>query len=355
MTIPRDDLARTVLSILCILLFTVGSLWVLAPFIAATLWATTLVIATWPVLKFFEARFGGRRAPAVAVMTLGLLLLLVIPLWGAIYTIADYRDEIVKFVRGIAEKGLPQPPAWLAKIPLVGEPLAETLAEWAEAGPAGLQEVVGPYLSGAAKWIFGKAGSLGGVFLQFLLVVVISAVMFSGGEAAVRGVRRFGRRLAGDRGDEIVLLAGKAIKSVALGVGVTAVVQTVLGAIGLMVSGVPFATLLTAVLMMLCIAQLGPSLVLFPAVAWLYWKGHNGAATFLLVWSVIVGSLDNVLRPILIRRGADLPLLLIFAGVIGGLLTLGLIGIFVGPVVLAVTYKLLESWIEDGLGEVPAP
>ena len=106
---------------------------------------------------------------------------------------------------------------------------------------------------------------------------------------------------------------------------------------------------------MLCIAQLGPSLVLFPAVAWLYWKGFNGAGTLLLVWSVVVGSLDNVLRPVLIRRGADLPLLLIFAGVIGGLLTLGLIGIFVGPVVLAVTYKLLESWIEDGLGEAPAP
>jgi predicted PurR-regulated permease PerM len=354
MSAQREDLARTVLSILCILLFTVGSLWVLAPFLAATVWATTIVVATWPMMKFVEARFGGRRKLAVAVMTLLLLLLLVIPLWGAIYTIADNRELIVSFVRGIMENGLPQPPAWVAKIPLVGEPLAATLSEWAAAGPSELQALLGPYLSGAAKWIFGKAGSLGGVLLQFLLTVVISAVMYASGESAVRGVCRFGRRLAGDRGEEIVLLAGKAIKSVALGVGVTAVVQTVLGAIGLMISGVPFAALLSAVLMMLCIAQLGPSLVLFPAVAWLYWKGWNGTGTFLLVWSVVVASLDNVLRPVLIRRGADLPLLLIFAGVIGGLLTLGLIGIFVGPVVLAVTYKLLESWLEDGLGESPA-
>ena len=150
-----------------------------------------------------------------------------------------------------------------------------------------------------------------------------------------------------ERGEESVILAGKAIRSVALGVGVTAVVQTVLGGIGLAVAGVPFASLLSAVMLMLCIAQLGPALVLFPAVAWMYWTGENAWATVLLVWSVVVSLLDNVLRPMLIKKGADLPLLLIFAGVIGGLLGFGLIGIFVGPVVLAVTYTLLVAWIED--------
>jgi predicted PurR-regulated permease PerM len=181
--------------------------------------------------------------------------------------------------------------------------------------------------------------------------VVLSAVLYSNGESAARSVRRFGRRLAGQRGEESILLAGKAIRSVALGVGVTAIVQTLLGGIGLAVAGVPFASFLSAVMLMLCIAQLGPALILFPAVAWMYWTGENAWATFLLVWSVVVSALDNVLRPMLIKRGADLPLLLILAGVIGGLLGFGLIGIFVGPVVLAVTYTLLEAWIEDGLGE----
>ena len=134
----------------------------------------------------------------------------------------------------------------------------------------------------------------------------------------------------------------------------TAIVQTLLGGIGLAIAGVPFASLLSAVMLMLCIAQIGPSLVLFPAVAWMYWTGDNGWATFLLVWSIVVASLDNFLRPILIKKGADLPLLLIFAGVIGGLLGFGLIGIFVGPVVLAVTYTLLEAWIEDALGKADA-
>ena len=135
-----------------------------------------------------------------------------------------------------------------------------------------------------------------------------------------------------------------------MGVGVTAIVQTVLGGIGLAIAGIPFASLLSAVMLMLCIAQLGPGLILFPAVAWMFWTGDTGWGSFLLVWSVIVGLLDNVLRPVLIRKGADLPLLLIFAGVIGGMLGFGLIGIFVGPVVLAVTYTLLEAWIADALG-----
>jgi predicted PurR-regulated permease PerM len=144
-----------------------------------------------------------------------------------------------------------------------------------------------------------------------------------------------------------VVLAGQAIRAVALGVVVTAIVQSTAAGIGLAVSGVPYVTVLTAVIFMLCIAQLGPVLVLAPAVAWLYWSGDPVWGTVLLVWTVFVGVLDNVLRPILIKRGADLPLLLIFAGVIGGLVSFGIIGLFVGPVVLAVTYRLLESWVAN--------
>ena len=130
---------------------------------------------------------------------------------------------------------------------------------------------------------------------------------------------------------------------------VTALAQSILGGIGLAIAGVPFAAVLTALMFILCIAQIGPVLVLAPAVAWMYWNGDTGWATVLLVWTVVVGTMDNVLRPFLIKRGADLPLLLIFAGVIGGLLTFGLIGVFVGPLVLAVTYTLLAPWVSDDL------
>ena len=195
---------------------------------------------------------------------------------------------------------------------------------------------------------------MGFMLVQFLLIVALSAVLYANGEEGAAKARRFGHRLAGQRGENSVILAGQAIRGVALGVGVTAIVQTVLSGIGLAIAGVPYASLLAAVILMFCIAQLGPALILFPVVGWMYWMGDTGWASFMLVWSVIVTSLDNILRPMLIKKGADLPLLLIFSGVIGGMLSFGLIGIFVGPVVLAVTYTLLESWVADGLTRVDA-
>ncbi len=352
MSAVRQDLTRTTLAIICILLLIGASLWVLRPFLAATIWAIMLVVATWPLLRALQARFGNRRGPAVAVMTLGMLLLLVVPLWLAIDTIAEHTDKVKEVAKTVVATGLPQPPEWVAGVPLVGEKLATSWAQLADSGPEGLVAKFTPHVSVAAKWLFGHAGSLGAVLVQILLVLPLAAIMYSNGESAAHTVRRFGQRLAGERGENSIILAGQAIRGVALGVGVTAIVQTALGGIGLAVAGVPFASLLSALMLMLCIAQIGPSLVLFPAVAWMYWTGDHGWATFLLIWSIFVATLDNFLRPVLIKKGADLPLLLIFAGVIGGLLGFGLIGIFVGPVVLAVTYTLLEAWIEDALGKV---
>jgi predicted PurR-regulated permease PerM len=128
---------------------------------------------------------------------------------------------------------------------------------------------------------------------------------------------------------------------------VTAVVQSVLGGIGLAIVGTPFVGLLTALMFVLAVAQIGAAPVLFCVVAWMYWEGDTGLATGLLIWTLIVSSMDNILRPYLIKRGGQLPLLLVFAGVIGGLVAFGLVGIFVGPLVLAVAYRLLQAWVSD--------
>jgi len=149
----------------------------------------------------------------------------------------------------------------------------------------------------------------------------------------------------------VIRLAGQAIRAVALGVVVTACAQAALAGVGLVLAGVPFAPVLTAVTLVLCIAQVGPILVLGPSVAWLFWSGATQTATLMLIWTLIVFAMDNVLRPILMTKGAALPMLLMLSGVIGGLLAFGLIGIFVGPVVLAVSYTLLGAWIAD----VPPP
>lgn len=355
MTDIRRDLARNTLAILCILGLIGLSLWVLRPFLAAAVWAAMLVVATWPLFVGLERRLGNRRSIAVLVMSLGMLLLLVLPLWLALDTIFEHSEQLAAAGKSVASNGLPPPPDWVKALPLLGERLASGWNQLAAGGAAGVVVKATPYAADAGKWALAQVGGFGGMLIQFLLVVTISAIFYSGGEAGARMARRFGRRLAGERGENSIVLAGQAIRGVALGVGVTAIVQTVLGGIGLAVAGVPFASLLSALMLMLCIAQIGPMLVLLPAVGWMYWTGDTGWGTFLLVWSLIVGTLDNFLRPMLIKRGADLPLLLIFAGVIGGMLGFGLIGIFVGPVVLAVTYTLMLAWIEDALGKDEAP
>jgi predicted PurR-regulated permease PerM len=184
--------------------------------------------------------------------------------------------------------------------------------------------------------------------VQFLLTVGISGILFARGEPAAAEMIRFGRRLAGARGERSVRLAGQAIRGVALGVVVTALVQTAVAGAGLMLAGVPFAPILTAITFVLCIAQVGPALVMIPAVIWMYSSSSSFWASILLVFTLVAMTLDNVLRPILIRKGADLPLLLILVGVIGGLIVFGLIGLFIGPTILAVAYTLLNEWIAEG-------
>jgi predicted PurR-regulated permease PerM len=352
MQAPQSDLPRTTLGVLFIGVLIVASLWVLKPFIAATIWAVMIVASTWPMLRWFQSRLWGRRGLAVLVMTLLILTLLVVPLMLAIGTIVRNADNIVDKVSMLATLQLPPPPAWVGNLPFIGEHAVALWEQAAAAGSAGLMNRVAPYADDIVKWFVTQAGSMGLVFVQFLITVGLAAVMYAGGESAAMAIRRFGHRLAGEQGESVVVLAGQAIRGVALGVGVTALAQAGLGGIGLAIADVPFAGLLTAVMLLMCIAQLGPSLVMFPAVAWVYWSGDTAWGSFLLVWSVVVATMDNFLRPMLIKLGADLPLLLILSGVIGGLLAFGLIGIFVGPVVLAVTYTLLGAWV--GNGDAPA-
>ena len=343
------DLTRNTLAVFCIVGLIALSLWVLRPFLAATVWSTMLVVATWPWLVSLQKALGGRRAPAVMVMTVGMLLLLIAPLWWAISTITQKSDQFMVLGKQLASNGLPALPDWVEHIPFVGEKINTAWTDLIAGGAAGFMDHVAPYAASTGRWVLSQFGGLGGMLIQFLLVVTISAILYSSGEVAAKIIRSFGSRLAGARGEGAMVLAGQAIRAVALGVGVTAVVQTVLGGVGLVIAGVPFAAILSALMLMLCIAQVGPSLVLFPAVGWRFWQGDTGWAMFLLVWSLIVVSLDNFLRPMLIKRGADLPLLLIFAGVIGGLLSFGLIGIFVGPVALAVTYTLAQAWVSESI------
>ena len=351
----QRDITRTVFAVLFIGALIGTSLWILLPFLGAVIWAVTIVTATWPLMISIQGWLWGRRSLAVAVMTVVLLCVLVIPLWLAIGTIVANADQIAGWVKSMSDFEFPPPPAWLAGLPLFG---GDLVSAWEKVARAGLQDFMkklAPYGGSAIRWFASEVGSFGALVLQFLLTVVFAALLYAKGEHMTSRIERFGRRLAGPRGEHSIRLAGQAVRGVALGVVVTALAQSVLGGVGLAVAGVPFAAVLTAVMFMLAIAQVGPLPVLGPSVAWLYWSGSTGWGTFLLLWTLVVGTMDNFLRPFLIKKGADLPLLLIFVGVVGGLVAFGLIGIFVGPVVLAVAHTLLSAWVEEETGEVEAP
>jgi predicted PurR-regulated permease PerM len=343
----QRDLVRTMLAVLFVAGLIATSFWILWPFLPATIWATTLVVATWPIMLRVQRRLWNQRPLAVAVMTLALLLVFVAPFWLAVATIIQNFETIVGWGNAIVSFRLPPPPSWLDDIPLFG---TEIVSLWQRIRASGIDEFAAkaaPYAGSAAGWFVGALGSFSIAIVQLVLTLVIAAALYAGGDRAEALAERFGYRLAGSRGRESVRLAGQAIRSVALGVVVTALVQSVMTGIGLAMAGVPLATVLTAVTFMLCIAQLGAGLVLIPAVVWLYWSGHPGWGTFLVVWTVIILSLDNIVRPLLMRKGAHLPLALLLAGVIGGLIAFGLVGIFLGPVVLAVAYTLLLAWLEE--------
>ena len=355
---PRVDIIGITLAVAFIAGLVGMSLWVISPFAGAMIWAAMIVISTWNGMLWLQARLFGRRWLAVTAITVLMLLVLFVPLTLGIISVVRNADDFVGWIAGMQDFHLPPPPDWVAGVPFVGEKVADLWKDAATSGVAELAKQAKPYATAVLGWLASRAGGAGWILLQFLLTVIIAAVMFAYGESAAAGLMRFGRRLAGERGEKMVLLAGRAVRGVALGIVVTAFVQSVLGGLALGLSGVPFAMALTGVMFMLCIAQLGPVLVLLPAIAWLWWQNHYGWAIFMVVCTAVITLLDNVLRPMLIRRGADLPLVLIFAGVIGGLVTFGLVGIFVGPVVLAVTYTLLEQWVLDAdrrIEELPPP
>src|SRR6266403_2073607 len=294
------DLARTTLQLLALGALILSSFWIVRPFLVASTWATMIAVATWPILLRVQAWFGGRRSIAVAVMTIALLLILLVPFYFGITTIVENARQIADWSKSLETLTLPQPPGWVAALPVIGSRLAQRWRQFAAASPEEVSARLSPFARGVALWFVSHVGGLGLLLVQFLLTVVIVAILYSKAEMVAGGVDRFARRLAGPRGENAVHLAVRAIRAVALGVIVTAILQTVFAGIGLAVAGVPFVTILTALMFMLAVAQVGPGL------------------------------------------------LLIFAGVIGGLIAFGVIGLFIGPVVLAVAYTLLVEWVSEG-------
>jgi predicted PurR-regulated permease PerM len=349
-TPATSDLTRTFLVILIIAILIIGSVWTLLAFVGALLWASTLVISTWPLMLKVQRLTGRSRGMTAALMTLLMGAIFVVPVTLAASVLLDAAIEGADLVKTVMVQGVPPPPGWLHDIPLIG---ARASARWQELTAGGAEaamEALRPYVRSTAGWAMTITGGFAMIVVHFVLTVIVVAILYVSGEAAARGILVFAWRIGRERAERSVRLAAQAVRSVALGVIVTAFVQSVVAGIGLVLTGVPRAGLLVAFVFVLCVAQLGPLLVLVPATLWLFASSHGTLGTVLALFTIVSAVCDNFLKPILIRRGVDLPLLLIIPGVIGGMLSFGVMGLFIGPVVLAVTYTLLVEWIRNDPG-----
>jgi predicted PurR-regulated permease PerM len=340
-----QGLTRTVLALLFMAILVAASFSVLQLFLTSLIWATMIVVSTWPIMLNIQRGLWGRRSLAVAVMTLLLLLVLVLPISLAVGTFVIHYEEIVSGIRSLVTLSIPQPPDWIGHLPFVG---GKIVAQWQHViaiGPTGISSFLTPYVGRAISWVAAITSSASKMIIQFFLTVFMAAVFYQRGDAAAVWLSLFARRIAGHSGGNAINLAYGAIQAVAIGVVGTAIIQTVLSGLGLIVCGVPGVVILIAVIFMLELAQVGPMPVLLPAVIWLFWQEHTVLASGLAVWTVLLSAINNMITPILMKKGADLPMVLVFVGVTGGMMAFGVVGLFVGPVVLAVTYTLLDAWV----------
>ena len=338
------DITRTMLVVIFVALLGALSLWVLHPFLLAILWAAMLVIATWPMMLWIERKLNHNRIYATASMVMFLLLIIILPAMLAIEVLIDHIHVIADFPSRLEHLSLSPLPHWVQSIPLVGRHISD---QWQLLASKGLSGQLAPYSGELARWFLRQLGNISLLILNFVLVIFVAATFYIYGEKFSFTIKRFAERLAGERGEAAVILAAQAIRAVALGVIVTAILQAILGGLGLLIAGLSFVGLSTLLMFVLSVAQIGAAPVIAVAAGILFMQGQNEWGFFMVAWTLFVGTIDNVVRPIFIQHAAHLPLLLVFAGVIGGMLSFGIVGMFIGPTILAVTYTLLQSWIHD--------
>jgi predicted PurR-regulated permease PerM len=322
----------------------VWSLSIIRPFTQIVLWGIILAVALYPLYLKLERRLGGRPKTAAVLITLVALAVLLVPSWRFFgRTIGEARAVAEKAEAGTVQ--VPPPPEGVRDWPLIGEP---AYGLWSEASRNidVTIERLRPEMASFGKWALRTLAGLAGTVLQFLVSTIIAGALLSSGEKSRAFSIKFASRLAGPQGEEFVRLAVATVRSVFKGVLGIAVIQAALAAVGMLVLGVPGA-MIWALLVMICtIVQLPAILVLGPVMVWAFATQSTTAAVIFMVYGLLVSASDGILKPMLLGRGVDVPMLVILLGAIGGMMMSGIIGLFVGAVVLAVAYQLVMAWIE---------
>lgn len=322
-----------------------ASLWVLAPFVSALFWAAVLAFASWPLMRLLSNLLKGRESTAAALLTAGWVVLVALPLIWLVGNLAEHVRDATELVKSVQMEGLPPPPDWLGQMPLVGERLVRAWHS-VDAQGAAFFASLRPYMGQAGNWILARSAQVGGGMVELVLSLVLVFFFYRDGPRMALFAERALERLIGDRAEHYLELVAGTVQRVVNGVIGTAAAQAVLALIGFWIAGVPGALVLGIVTFALSLIPMGPPLVWVPATAWLAWHGDYGYAVFLGIWGMfIISGVDNVLKPYLISRGGNLPLVVVLLGVFGGILAFGFMGLFLGPTLLAVAYSLISDWI----------
>ncbi|AOE84760.1 AI-2E family transporter [Pseudomonas sp. TCU-HL1] len=332
-----------------------ASLWVLAPFVSALFWAAVLAFASWPLMRLLSNLLKGRESAAAAVLTAGWMLLVALPLVWLVGNLAEHVRDATELVKNVQVEGLPPPPDWLPQVPLVGERLVRAWHSIDAQGAAFFASLK-PYMGQAGNWVLARSAQIGGGMVELVLSLVLVFFFYRDGPRMALFVERGLERLIGDRAEHYLALVAGTVQRVVNGVIGTAAAQAVLALIGFWIAGVPGALVLSIVTFALSLIPMGPPLVWVPATAWLAWHGDYGYAVFLGIWGMfVISGVDNVLKPYLISRGGNLPLVVVLLGVFGGILAFGFMGLFLGPTLLAVAYSLISDWIGHAQPQVVVP
>lgn len=320
-----------------------GCLLVLKPFVSAVLWAVVLCFSSWPIYQRVLKILGNRRTLAALVMSVSMILIILLPFIVIGTTLADSVKDFTAATKQWISGGPPAPPSWLAKIPVVGEKAVDAWKDMA-ADTAQLREQAQKYIEPVSARLLKLAIALGGGLVQLSMSIFIAFFLFRDGVYAAERLKSMVERIGGARGQHLLTTAGNTVRGVVYGILGTALVQAIMAGVGFLIAGVPGAALLAFLTFFLSIVPMGPPLVWLPAALWLFNQGHTGWGIFMLIWGVGVSSIDNVVKPWLISQGSAMPFILIFFGVLGGALAFGFIGVFLGPTLLAVGYRLMEEW-----------
>ena len=324
---------------------------IVRPFVIPIAWGIIIAVGTYPAFLSLARRLGHRRKLAATLIAVLGLVLLLIPAFLLGGTLVDSAHGLAT---GLQEGsiGVPPPPAGVKDWPLIGEQLAE-LWTGASSNLAATLTKLAPQLKAIGGWLLSTAAGAGWGLLQFVVAIIIAGVLLANADAGSKATYAIATRLAGEKGAEFAKLAEATVRSVTRGILGVALIQSVLIGLGFLVVGVPGAGLWALLCLILSVIQIGAFPVVLPVLIYVFSTADTVTAVIFLIWSLFAGSIDNILKPIFLGRGVQVPMAVIFIGAIGGFLSSGIIGLFVGAVVLVLGYGLFLAWLEaaPGAGE----